>query len=431
MPEPPVQQLISLGDSSGTRRSDRGAERRVVLAGIVGAAGFVAAAALLWLSRPGGGIWMPLHVVLAGGASLAIGALLPHFSVSLAASRPAPARWRYAGLGLLGFGSLAAVAGFDAEAPAMAVAGGTAFLAGLLVTLATALLPLRAGVGRRPGVIEVGYAVALVNAVAAVCIAALRLGGLVGPAGEWLALKPAHAWLNLLGFLSLVVATTLIHLYPTVLGARIRPSTALLVLVIGIGLGAPLVALGYALGNDSLVRLGAVAVSAGALALTLVALRAWPGRGRWTTDPAWHRLTIGHLSAGIGWLLIGSGVLTVGALAHGADPGGWSINGLVGPLIVGWTLQVLVGSWSHLLPAVGPGGPDRHAVQRRELGRWSIVRLLAWNLGAALISVDALRGGWPGVAGAVLLAGALLVSLTLLLRALLTRGLAASGALHA
>ena len=39
---------------------------------------------------------------------------------------------------------------------------------------------------------------------------------------RWALLKPAHAWLNVIGFLSLVVAATLIHLAPTVVG---RPDT--------------------------------------------------------------------------------------------------------------------------------------------------------------------------------------------------------------
>ena len=62
--------------------------------------------------------------------------------------------------------------------------------------------------------------------------------------GLWAYLKPAHAWLNLVGFVSLVIATTLLHFFPTVIGARIRRSRVAYATVIGLALGASLVALG-------------------------------------------------------------------------------------------------------------------------------------------------------------------------------------------
>src|SRR3990170_7609338 len=90
-PSPAVSQLISLGGNTGQPRVDRAPERRVVLAGMVGAAGFVAAAVIVFLTGfAGSGTWLPLHLALAGGAGLAIAALVPHFTISLAGARPAP-----------------------------------------------------------------------------------------------------------------------------------------------------------------------------------------------------------------------------------------------------------------------------------------------------------------------------------------------------
>lgn len=424
-PPPAVRQLISLGGAAGRESVDRAPERRVVLAGMVGAAGFVGAAAVVFLTGlGGGGWWLPLHLALAGGAGLAIAALLPHFTVSLAGARPARGRARAIGLSLIAGGALTVAIGFPSGWAPIALLGATAYLVGMGAIGLTAFVPARAGLGRRFGVIELGYGLALGNAALAVVVAMLRLTGAATPAGGWLGLKPAHAWLNLVGFVTLVVATTLIHLYPTVVGSRIRSRPALVVLVVGIGLGAPLTALGYALAADVVVRIGALAVYAGAAALVAVAIDAWTGRGRWTTDPAWHRLTIGHLSAAIAWFGAGALILAVGALVDGADPAGWSLGRAVGPLGIGWVLQALIGAWSHLLPSVGPGDAPRHAAQRRELGRWATPRLVTWNVGAALLTAGAVGPDWlsiGGTGGVAMIGATLLASLALLARALVVR----------
>jgi nitrite reductase (NO-forming) len=394
-----------------------------VLLGIVGAAGFVAAAAIVFVTGiGGGGSWLPVHLALAGGAGLAIAALLPHFTVSLAAARPAPARARLAAEVCIAGGAVAVAIGFPTGASLVALLGAGAYLAGIAISAATAFIPARAGLGRRFGVVEAAYGLALANAAAAAVLAMLRVGGAVTPGGAWLGLKPAHAWLNLVGFLSLVVAGTLIHLYPTVVGSRIRSRPALVVVVAGIGLGAPCTAIGYAVGSAVLTIAGSVAVMAGAAALAVVATGAWSGRGRWTTDPDWHRLTIGHLTAAVAWFGIGTLILAIGVVLNGAEPAGWSLPRVVGPIVIGWALQALVGSWSHLLPSVGPGDPARHAAQRRELGRWATTRLVAWNVGAGLVAAGAFGPGWLGIAGAAVVGTVLLGSTALLGRALVVRG---------
>jgi hypothetical protein len=53
------------------------------------------------------------------------------------------------------------------------------------------------------------------------------------------------------------------------------------------------------------------------------------------------------------------------------------------------------------VPSVGPGGPVEHAIQRTQLGRAATPRLVALNLGAALLAV-----GWPTGVGSVAAAGA-------------------------
>lgn len=394
-----------------------------MLIGLLGAASFLLAAFVVLLTGIAGpGRWAPLHLALAGGAGLAVGALLPHFTVSLAVARPAPARWRFAGLALLAIGAATAVAGVTALGSRLAAAGAAAFVLGIGVTAATAFLPTHGALGRRAGVIEIAYGLALTEVGASVSLAMLYLAGLPGIVAAWPWLKPAHAWLNLVGFVGLVIAATLIHLYPTAVGGRIHPRPILGWMVGGLAVGASTVALGYAVRNDWLARAGALAAIIGAGALVRMILDDRHPRGRWTTDLAWHRLVIGHLSAGAGWLAVGVTIASAAVLVGGADPAGWSVDRLIGPLVIGCIVQVLVGAWSHLIPAVGPGDVARHSLQRDTLGRWPVSRLVLINAGALLATVGPLMDDGPlAMVGVVAATGAVAVALGLLAVAVLRR----------
>ena len=84
------------------------------------------------------------------------------------------------------------------------------------------------------------YAAALADVAVGVAIATAdgrRLGA--ASIGAWAALKPAHAWLNVFGFLSIVVAATLVHLAPTVVGARIQPRRSATIALVGLAWRAP------------------------------------------------------------------------------------------------------------------------------------------------------------------------------------------------
>ncbi len=387
-----------------------------MLAGILGAAVFLAAALVTWLSGLASPArWAPLHLALAGAASLAIGALVPHFTVSLATARPAPARWRALALVLLAVGTADAVAAVSAGAPALAALGAAAFIGGVVLTAVTAFVPARRGLGRRGGVVELGYGLGLIAVSVAVATAMLDLAGVSWIVERWASIKPAHAWLNLVGFVTVVVAATLIHLYPTVVGSRIRPRRAMLVTVCGLWGGAALVATGYAFQSDALARMGALVALLGAIGAFVVGLDGRHARGRWTTDLPWHHLVIGHLSAATAWLLVGIGVASSAVLVNGASPGGWSIDRLIGPLVAGCFIQVLIGAWSHLAPAVGPGDVARHARQRRILGRWPVSRLTGLNVGVLLLTTGTLIGSqFMVAAGSALVALGLAVALGLM-----------------
>lgn len=89
------------------------------------------------------------------------------------------------------------------------------------------------------------------------------------------------------------------------------------------------------------------------------------------------------------------------------------------PLALGWVAQVLIGSWTHLVPAIGPGDQAAHAIQRRRLGRWGTVRVVSWNAAVAALTLGALLDVPSLVSiGAITLAAEAALAVGLLLRSI-------------
>jgi nitrite reductase (NO-forming) len=401
--------------------SPRLTERHILRLGIALAAGFILLSVLAGFA-PLGALhgWVSIHLALAGAASVAIGTFMPHFGVTLAGTRPEPPALRLAGVLALAAG----MAGVALARPlagdlAAAVSGGLVLI-GITVTAWTTFAPLRSGLARRHPIVQVTYGVALADVAIGATLAILFLAGWQPVTAAWIGLKPAHAWLNVFGFVSVTIAGTLIYLWPTMLGARVRAHPTMALAVGGLLLGPPLVALGSWLHGRPLAVAGGVAVLLGAAGLLGYGLEVWRRRGTWTRDLAWHRLAARHGLAGMAWFVLVAATALVGLVRDGAAVPGWSLGPMAVPLIGGWTLQVLVGAWGHLLPAVGPGDMAAKARQREVLGRWGTSRVLAWNAGLLLL--------WPGfglglpvliAAGVALFGAAALTSLALLAMALL------------
>ncbi len=230
----------------------------------------------------------------------------------------------------------------------------------------------------------------------------VAIGGLLGtllvagwgPVVEaWVRLRPAHAWTNMLGFVSLVILATLLHLLPTVLGGRIVPRRSAVLAVLGPAMGSPLVVIGMAIASGPVAGAGAMLTLVGAGATLIETASVVRDRGHWTSDPGWHRLTTAGMLAGVAWYLAGVGVAAWLIITAGPRAEAWSTALVGAPLMVGWVVQVLIASWTHLLPSIGPGGPVQHARQRVVLGRLATPRLIACNGGVAL-----LWWGWAGAA---------------------------------
>ena len=389
----------------------RGDDRRATFAGVLVAALFLAlgaASAALSIAHGSGSAWPALHLVLAGAAGTAIASVLPFFTAALAQVAPAAGAIRIGAITLIAGGALGVTIGVSVPLTSLAVLGGCAYLGGLGLTAVAAFLPLRKRLGGRSGLVPMAYGIALVQVAIGVSLATAMVAGWAPVVANWASLKPAHAWLNVFGFLSVVVAATLLHLAPTVAGTRIRPRPSARIALFGLMAGAPLVALGFATGSDSVARIGALIELSGGVALAFHAAAVQRDRGRWTSDLGWHRFAGLSLLAAPVWFLVATSIAVWRVLEFGAVPGAWSVAAIGVPLVLGWTAQVIIGAWTQLVPAIGPGDQFAHAAQRRRLGRWGTVRVLAWNGAVAILTVgllaelDVIAGIGAGVLGACL-----------------------------
>lgn len=402
----------------------RDADRRITAGGLLLSAALLAlAVASAFLPADvRRGAWLPLHLALPGAATVAIGSVLPFFLAALSATRPGPPTLRVGVIALLGSGALAVSVGFGGGSAGLATLGGIAFVAGLL-GLAWLLIAILGGaLGPQRGLLPRAYGFAIANVTLGASLATLYVADWPPVVEAWGRLRPAHAWLNLFGFVGLVIGATLVHLYPTVVGTRIAVRRSTRLALAGLAAGPTTIALGYGLGADALVRFGAVAAVGGAACLTWSVVATHRARGRWTTDAAWHRFASWSLGAGVAWYAVGLAVAAGRAVAWGADPAGWAIEPIAVPLVVGCVLQVLVGSWTHLVPAVGPGDQRLHARQRAILATGADVRLVGLDAGVAVAAVGMAVGSAPALAaGAAVAALALSADLAVFGRAVFLR----------
>ena len=90
--------LPMAGRAAGPTGIARGDDRRIAFGGLV-VSGLFLVAALVSLALPPEvrrGAWLPLHLALAGGASVAIASIMPFFTSALSAAPPAGPRTRIA-----------------------------------------------------------------------------------------------------------------------------------------------------------------------------------------------------------------------------------------------------------------------------------------------------------------------------------------------
>lgn len=415
-----IDPMTAGGSALQPARSARMTERHVLALGLALSGAFVLAAVIVGgLAGIGAGPpWAAIHLALAGAATTAISTFVPHFAITLAGTRPEPALQRVAALLLVAAGASSAVLGMTLVGTTWAAAGAAAMVAGLVLTAWQTVSPLRNPLARRHPIVTASYLVAIAEMAAGISLGGMVALGLDPVLEAWPTLRAAHAWITLLGAVSLTIFGTLVYLAPTILGARIRAGGWLVAGTIGMLAGPPIATVGFALGSASVAIAGAAITLLGAIGQVGYVADVVRRRGPYTSEHDWRRVAVWHLFAGTGWFALAVAA-ALADLVGGRPLAGWSIGHLAVPLVAGWMLQELVGSWTHLAPTVTPGDADRHAAQRRVLAGASRLRPIAWNAGVAVTWAGLALGTAPVAAvGGAVLGFAVTVSAVQLLRAL-------------
>lgn len=343
--------------------------------GLLVAVAFVVAAIVAAVAGLGDGWWAPLHLFAVGALLSAISTVTQMLAVTWSSS-PAPAarvaatqRW------LLAAGAVALVAGHEADATWLFVAGGGAVIVAML-----ALVPILLSV--RQHAVTPRFAPAIEAYVVAVVAGATGMAlGLVLGTGRGgtrtLDIRGAHLILNLLGLVGLVIAATLPYFAATQVRARMSPhatQTRLRIVLALLALATAFAAIARFADRPTLV-----AVALGGYALGLLGILALlpiydVGRLRW----AGARVV--QMLLGIAWwtaMTVALAVVTVRATSDRA---------VLQALVIGGYAQILIASLAYLGPVLRGGG------HRRLTAGFAITRSWPSVLAANVAAVAALAG---------------------------------------
>lgn len=341
-----------------------------------------AAASLLIPSERRLGLWLPLHLALAGAVSVAISGAMAQFASALTASRDPSRRATIAQVVCLNVGAAVVAFAHPTRHPAAVAAGGALFGLAMILLAGIVAGMWRTSINRRHPVPMLAYALALASILAGVTVGALLGGGLVS-GSAWLALRQAHIVLNVLGFAGLTILGTMLTLLPTLLRVPMpawRPQWV----VVGVGLGVAALASGLGSRTGAAAVAGAMLIAAGGLGAGVLAAQVLMKPRRHFVPTAAR-----HLLAGIAWL-IGGAVAVAARLAFAGDPviafASMRETVLV-TFVAGWTLQVLLGAWLYLLPARHPATPAERRVLLASVELGGLPEVVMLNLGLALLAL--------------------------------------------
>jgi nitrite reductase (NO-forming) len=380
---------VTPAPGQGVRR----ARRHLLVAGIVLAYLTAGGVVLALGERVGLGDWLVLHLVLLGAASNAIVVWSEYFAAALLHTAPAGERVALVRTVALNAGIVAVLVGVPTGRSTLAAAG--AGLAGVVVLIHGLALAGRVGralPGRLSGTVWF-YVAAGAALLAGMGMGLWLAGGVVGSAEAYLALRLAHAHLNVLGWVGLTVIGTQFTLWPTVLRTRMVPGLERAVrwslppLAVGLAVAA------VGLARNRPVALAGLALYAAGLGIALVPfVRTARGRPP-RTAAAWM------LGAGMAWLVVAvvGDLVALAASSRVIELDG-RVARLVPAVVAGFALQTLTGAFSYLLPVVFGRGAwgNRRLTGILELA-WP-VRVAAVNLGV-LVLVAAPAGGGVSTIG--------------------------------
>jgi nitrite reductase (NO-forming) len=186
---------------------------------------------------------------------------------------------------------------------------------------------------------------------------------------------------------------------------------------VALGVGVATIAFGFAVQAQPLAAVGAAAFALGSLLLAAAAVTAL----RATRERRGARPPIaaaGHLLLSLGWFC-GGAVALAAVLVAGADVEAFLPVALV-VFVLGWTVQVLLGAWSYLVPSAAPGGPEKRRSYLAAMDVGAVAQVVAFNAGLVGLALHAAGIGPAGLgllgAWLALVAGAVAVARTWLFR---------------
>ncbi|MGP1674621.1 MAG: hypothetical protein ACTS8Z_05355, partial [Candidatus Limnocylindrales bacterium] len=165
----------------------RDADRRITAAGVALALLFVAGSAVAIVV--GRGPWTALHLLLTGGAGVAIGAVMPFFTAALAAAPPARPVLRASVVVGLAAGALTIALAVPAAQRSASLVGAAVYLAALTGLAVVTVSPLRRALGQRRWPVIVAYLAGIGFIVVGVTLVTGLLHDFAPVAERWAMLK--------------------------------------------------------------------------------------------------------------------------------------------------------------------------------------------------------------------------------------------------
>ncbi len=330
---------------------------------------FVAAFAHPVLPEPR---WLLIHLLFLGAVTHSIVVWSQHFADTLLHVPPKPAP---ALLALLNLGALTVMVGTQLANWHVVLGGAIALSAAVIWHGFRLVGSLRRALPSRFSTVVRFYVTAAVFLPIGATLGVFLAKGLPSPWHEQILL--AHVSINVLGWVGLTVAGTVVTLWPTMLrtklgeGSEIALRRALPIMAVGVGGTA--IASSFGLWPLAALMLAAYVLG---LALLLRPLVEVARRRRPHGFPAWS------VAAGLTWL-VGGLIAWVAMLALGGDAEQihHRFGALVPYLATGFAAQVLIGALGHLIPmALGGGGRAVRAAST-QIERGGAWRIVAVNLG--------------------------------------------------
>lgn len=324
--------------------------------------------------------WLMLHVLLLGAATHAILVWSQYFSFALLRTKQTTSdrtrqTWR---LGLANAGAAVVVVGVPLDIWPLTVAGATLLIAAVAWHGASLVARLRGALAGRFGHSVRYYVAAAAFLIVGAGLGTWLAGGAVGIDHAQLML--AHALVNLLGWVGLTVAGTLVTLWPTMLRTRADehagPASARALPVLAIA--AAVAAIGAGAGQAGVLAVGLFGYAAGLSLIAVGMVRA--ARTRPPRSFAAGSAGIAVLW-GIGCLL----VLATSALAAWSTGAAFTavqdtVDAVVPFVAAGLVAQVLIGALSYLVPVVLGGGPTPVRIGTRVFDRGAALRIATANV---------------------------------------------------